>query len=872
MRKTIRVAILFCFYFALSKSSFAVTYYTYVNGGSSGFWNNAGTWTTDPSGMSLTGSAVPGNGDAVYILNGYTVLLSANVTSTNLSINILNGGVLDLSTYTFANLNVLSGSGALRIGSGYFPSATTNTFSSSASLGATVEFYNFSGNLPGSINYPNLVFTNSTAVNHTINIPNTATYNLLVRGNLITQATGTGGLTVKLGTQASNVINLTVQGNVTLGVKTTLSVGAFAANHTITLYGNLTNNGTVDLSNSAQYTAASNGSATLKFTGTTNNVMACNGVTDLYTLTVDKGSGSTYILSVTSTNSANLNFYSNEQLIYVLNGTLRLGANINVPRVYGTGTDNYNLGSSSTSPMLWIDGADFNTNGNAFVVYGKFRITAGTFTCVGREGTVIREEGQYIIEGGVFTTEKFRPSTTATTHRGSFTMTGGTFNATGTTGSNGNYARFSIPYPEQVFIMSGGTINVRNPQAGSGAANGGIHIGCKESNYKVTGGTINAILSGTASSFSISSTAPFWNLTISRTGGTPTTVRLAGIGSVGGTITSAQPLRVLNNLTIDGTNNPIFNANGLDVSVGGNFVLNSGATYTPIGNTTTFNGTGDQTFTNSGTITSGLYNLTVDKASGALLIDGTNTSLTISQTLHLKNGVFNDGGKTIIALGSVYNAAVHTGTGSIRLQGTSTQVISGDGTGIFGNVVLNNTSVPGATTTADIAISGTLTLAGNSNSIFDINQNLLALTSTSATAVTTTGNSFSNAKMIRTSGYQSDKGVRKSYGNLSAFTFPFGSGTRYTPATIQLTSAPTTYGTITARPVNARHPLVVVGNTNNLTWYWKVTSAGFTGIGATAVSHTYRYHDANVSPSGDDANYVPVRYNPTAWTVINDLT
>src|SRR5690606_6286343 len=290
----------------------------------------------------------------------------------------------------------------------------------------------------------------------------------------------------------------------------------------------------------------------------------------------------------------------------------------------------------------------------------------------------------------------------------------------------------------------------------------------------------------------------------------------------------------------DGANGPVLDANGQEVSIGGNFVLNAGATYSPNGNTTIFNGTGDQTFTNSGTITSGLYNLTVNKASGALTIAGTNTSLTVSQTLRLENGVFNDGGKTIIALGSIYNAAVHTGTGSIRLQGTSTQTISGDGTGVFGNVWLNNTSNPGATTTTDMAIAGTLTLAG-STSIFDINQNLLALTSTSSTAVTTSGASFGSSKMIRTSGYQSDKGVRKTFGNLSAFTFPIGSSTYYTPAIIQLTSAPTTYGSITVRPVNARHPLVAAGNTANLMWYWKVTSSGFTGLGANAVSHTYRY-------------------------------
>ncbi|MDQ2656672.1 MAG: hypothetical protein M3Y60_04560, partial [Bacteroidota bacterium] len=86
-----------CFY---SADVQATTYYTYINGGSSGFWADATTWTTDPSGISLVGSAVPANGDQVIILNGYTVIMNANVSSTGLVITIQNGGALDLRNHT----------------------------------------------------------------------------------------------------------------------------------------------------------------------------------------------------------------------------------------------------------------------------------------------------------------------------------------------------------------------------------------------------------------------------------------------------------------------------------------------------------------------------------------------------------------------------------------------------------------------------------------------------------------------------------------------------------------------------------------------------------------------------------------------------
>lgn len=871
LRRFIASSFFFVCSFLCTTAANAISLYTYTNGGSSGLWNVAGTWTTDPTGLTLMGSVVPGNGDAVIILNGFTVTLDANVTSTGLSINIQNGGTLDLSTFTLDPINALFGAGTLKIGSAFFPAITTNSFLSNFAAGATVEYYNFTGTIPVSINYPNLTFSNTTTTNHVIAFSNASAYAFTIFGNLVTRTTATGSLTVNLGTQNTNIITLTVNGNVTIGSNSTWGVGAFNAIHSITLQGNITNNGMIDFSNGTQYTASTTGAANVTFTGATDNTFSCNGITDLYSLTLNKGLGSANTLSVLSTDVANLNFYTNGQLILLSNGTLRLGANISVPRAYGSSTVNYDVGSSSSSPMLWIDGANFNTNGSAFVVYGKFRITAGTFSSYGGQGTVIREEGQYIIEGGTFNTEKFRPSTTATTHRGSFTMTGGVVNANGTTGSDAGYARFSLPFPEQVFIMSGGTINVSNPQASGGGTNGGIHIGCKTSNFNITGGTFNAILSGGAGSFSILSTAAFWDLNIVRTGGTPTTARLGSIGSVGGTITVAQPLVVQNDFSITGTNTPAFDANGLNVTIGRNFTIQAGGTYLPNSNTTEFNGTGAQIFSNDGTITSGLYNLTVNKGSGTLTLSGAATTFTITNTLTLTEGVLDDGGKTVLVTGNIHNEATHTGTGSITLGGATTQTISGDGTGVFGNLTLNNPSTPGVNVTTDIAVSNTLTLAGTGNSLFDIAHNLLKLTSTSVTALATTGNPFSSSKMIRTQGLQSDRGIAKSFGNLSPFTFAFGAGTNYTPATLQLTSAPTTYGTITVRPVNSRHQFVVAGNINNLMWYWKVVSSGFTGLGATAVTHNYHYIEGSVSPATDDVTYVPARYNATTWTVINDV-
>src|SRR5262245_27421190 len=119
-------------FFSAVTPTFAANYYTYINGGNSGNWNDPNIWTTDPSGVTLVGSAVPASGDQVVILNGYTVTLTDNVAETALRITIQNGGTLDLSTYTLgAPVASLSGGGTLKIKSGYFPTVTTNNFQNS---------------------------------------------------------------------------------------------------------------------------------------------------------------------------------------------------------------------------------------------------------------------------------------------------------------------------------------------------------------------------------------------------------------------------------------------------------------------------------------------------------------------------------------------------------------------------------------------------------------------------------------------------------------------------------------------------------------------------------------------------------------------
>ncbi|MBO2011873.1 T9SS type A sorting domain-containing protein [Hymenobacter negativus] len=866
--------------FLLTVSGFTATaqvsYYTFNGGGTSGNWNDPTAWTTDPTGSTSVNGRVPSNGDIAVVTNSFVLNLTADVSTTSLSVVIQRGGSLDLgATAGFtSNLTRLGGQGTLRIGRAYFPVVNNNDFDD-ANTG-TVEFYNWAsptGTLPqpasGQYNNLRLLNTSNTAFAAQFNANS-----LNVMGNLtLARSTGSAAVALTMGQASTTNRTLNVLGDITVGTGTTLGVTAVDGAHTLTVSGSLVNNGTVTLRNGTDAQRC-----LLRFIGATDATLACNGPTDLSQLQVSKGTGNTATLSVTSTQVAGgnlrLNYAAASDLLIINSGTAKLGANIDLPRL-SNASANYDLGSPTNSPGLWIAGATVrnNTTG-ALVVYGSFRISAGRFESLGHEGTVIREDGQISIEGGTTVVEKFRPSNTSSSHRGSFAISGGVFECSGT-GSDSDFARFSHPYKTQSFRMTGGTIRVQNPQNSSGL----FHIGVNSDNATVTGGTIELLLPNTTTNCKILSTAPLWNLSVSKpTAGGTSKALLDAVGVTpaytSGATTTAQPLTVLNNFTLSGTNPATVDANSQDVNIQGTLTIGAGCTYLPTTNTTRFSGGQDQLLTNNGSIGSTLntfYNLTVDKSAGTLSLDGTATTFTITNTLSLLNGVLNDGSKTVSVLGNVVNSASHTsggGTGAIVLAGPGGQVISGNGNGVFGNLIINSTAAAGAvaaTLTANQSVASVLTL--QSNHVLSIGINRLSLTSINPAAVVAGTGGFSSQRMIRTAGNQSDLGLRKTYGGADSFTFPVGTGSKYTPATIALSVALPLYGKVSVSPTNTRNPFVT--STNSLAYYWKVRSIDFGPIPAGSISASFTM--VNTDAAGTLTSYVPGRYLPVSWTSSNNV-
>ncbi len=348
--------------------------------------------------------------------------------------------------------------------------------------------------------------------------------------------------------------------------------------------------------------------------------------------------------------------------------------------------------------------------------------------------------------------------------------------------------------------------------------------------------------------FNVVSSVPLWNIEINGT----TNNKYLDL--------RIYPLTLKNNLIIDG--NSRFRANGLDIVIGGSLINNNGNAGTGIATggyqagsatqITTFNGTGTQNITGSGTNITNFANL-VNTTSGSLILSA-NSNIRINTNLTLNTGTLDDNGNTITLIGNLENNASHISTiagGGIFLAGSQTQKISGNGYGEFGNVTVNNAT--GINVLDNCTINGQLTFTSGSIYIDDY---LL----TFGTGATVSG--MSNTRMIVLNGVISDEGVRKIFASgVSGFTFPIGVAGKYTPVTYNFTANTNNNASITVKPVNYAHPALSNAAGDELAYYWNVVSSGFAG--AYTVSHTYNYLNSDVS--GNESLYYGGRYLVDQW-------
>ena len=828
-------------------------------------------------------------GDATH---QHTVIINAN-TKASASLTVAAGSTLDLQTYTghtFGTIlnNSTTGCGTLRIASsGYFPTGDWSTFLGSA--GGTVEYYQTAASatitLPATnTNYYNLITSPYDGKN--IILPNT---NLTIYNNFTAGYSGTSAATSITQLNPSSSTTLEVQGNmyvngvlqymngfiqnliadkdITIATNAALQVSSTgtAVANTLTVYGNILNNGTFDLNPAAGLTRT----CALTFKGTLNtsvsNPVTPQPTTRFYSITVDKG---TSISPVIDVNVDYHNFFMGGGGLSLLNGTFRLTT---------AGTMNLSTGGFTipSTACLSANGGTLNiatTDAAAdLTLNGRLEVLGGSVT-VGQNiaspssnafNIVYAMAGtpEIIVSGGslnVFT--QIRRGTGNTSGSLSYTQSGGTVTIGGKNPSNLR-AAFEV-LNDGTFTMSNGSIIIANH-----ITNGTYYdVYLDPAVENATGGTIqfgyNATVT-TNNNFTFKSLCSIGNIVLEGTSNATVTQQVFELDLVG-------------SLTINGTTG-YYNTNGLDVFIGGNLTnknttatsgdLTVGGYQTQLSSqSTAFLGSANQTITGTGSNCTNFANMEVTTAAGHTLTLSS-APLTVTGSLTLTSGTLNDGGNTINVKSNVDNNAVHYSpnltTGGMVFSGSTNQGITGSGSGVFGNIDINNGG-NGINMTDNTTMNGQIKFT---NGYLYIDNYALTLGQDATIGITT----LDATHQIILNGVAGDAGVTKIFAAnfATSFTFPIGDNGKYTPCTFAFASSNNGAGaTIKVIPVDDVHPSITPTPTNNyLDYYWNVSTTGFSSA-TYSVTQTYTYVLGDVSGSVSKIE----RYSSGAWTDVGTVT
>lgn len=489
----------------------------------------------------------------------------------------------------------------------------------------------------------------------------------------------TGGI-LRFATAAARSLavgNAGAQGNVTIQTGATLDVDtASNVTHALSLVGNLTNSGTLNLAPDA------NSLCNTTFNRNGNQTVSGAGAYTFNRIILNMGATNANILDVQSNMTAPVNFLT------ITNGTYKHSNTSNItpwtadPAIPASGGFWLNAAATVTTT-----GINVTLNG------GSLRISAGTMTIGNADNTLLTL--------GNFATTLFQ-------------MDGGALTVTGGINSSSNAGAGT-------FTMSGGTITLQTIDAGpvytlllgsattlnwSGgtiiAVNGDAttdDVDIRSATQSVTGGTLQLGSAATTSANDISyingagSQLNVWNLVLASGPARNHLVR--------------SSTNILNDLTIQALNNLNPSA-GVAINIGagnasGNWTNNG--TFTQGTTSVTFTGTSATSAIGGATATT-FNNLTINKASNNLTI---NTTPTVNGTLTFTNGDIVTGANRVI-LGTA--ATIATPSASSYVVGTfQKNYVAGAALSYFAG---NDFPVGDATSFTPVNVSaGTSTIAGS---------------------------------------------------------------------------------------------------------------------------------------------------------------
>lgn len=632
------------------------TWYLLQNGN----WSNPSTWTLDAGVFPIPNNPLnetPGIEDNVVVRNGKTLTIQS--ATNNLAVaSIIVDGVLNVGTSSGHNFNIIEGTGRISIsgnaGLSNFPDGTTTTANG---FGDDVNGGLLLVNGTGFEFDQTETFRNvRVLLNNPTDLVSLGT-DLTINGNLVVRF---GTLQFGDGTAVNRT--LTVFGDVLVENNGSTQDGRIStatanARHEFNLYGDFENEGIVAFTQrlAPDYiNEASNGVVDFNLLNdAANQSISLENTCNFYRIEINKGTDATYIADFQAGDPNYFNLFgpandnldndivsvdilnANANAFGLINGTAKIGTNINIPVLNRNG--NYCIGSNG---RLWIDGGSVTKNiATAIVPYGVLEVSEGNLTATGNSGITIRINGLLKVSGGSVTTNNFRTSVQGPQSLGGLQQSGGNILIDGTLGAgnaSGSYYVMSLSYPGNVFLMSGGTLTVREPNG-----RGAIFINSDPGNISVTGGRVIFETSNN-NVFRVTSRAPFYsvNMRSDAVGNGP--IRLEG-GTTGNSPADftlpGQDLVVINDLIIHGfndsrKNNPLGNfetnfeaitsaANNNDVYVGGSMYVGRNSSYQAVfGGTPNYDGLANQptdvntTYFNQTTATSGIDTLYYGRTGG----------------------------------------------------------------------------------------------------------------------------------------------------------------------------------------------------------------------------------------------------------------
>ncbi len=875
-----------------------VPYYSRATGN----WNNPTTWSNTGHGGNVA-SSIPNDHVPVFVGDdGYnhTVTVTSNNTLSG-SLLIGSGSTLDLGVTTGNNFGALpystaGGSGKIKISSSSalaeFPAGDFGLFF--LELGGTVEYYSTTSNfsIPLTTASPTqmeissykklditpsasyriklperdlLIFEdlsiNGTTVTGEANLAETSSQEVTINGNLNIN----GG---KLRMRGVEDQTLTVKGNMVVASGASVdAINAADATNILNLYGNLTNHGTLDFNSTSKIRVCMVGSSSALIDGNTPSSLI-----DFFELNIDKGSDQSLVTEFLNTGNITV---PNSNWLNLINGTFRvsrsgaltLNNSANLP---------FSIPSSSKLSVnhsgASINIAQHNSNGSDLILGGTLELLDGIVN-IGNVTNTSHNDLEYSASGSP--TVDIRGNSMLNINgqlrRSVFSLQGGLSyiqkgnstvlvrgkNPEGASSFNLDRAKFEILNPGSHFEMADNALLIIDRAGNSSNMFGDIYL--DPESFSLTGGKVVIGTGNTASNmtFVLNANSPFYDLTID---GTTTNKYINNV---------ITPTTILNDFFIEGDSQ--FRANGLDITIGGDFInthsssgigINTGG-YRPgsTSQTTYFNGANNNQsiigFTNNLT---NFSNLVINNTypTGSLTLEN-NSNIRVNGSIEMISGDFDLADNTCTVIGNVSsNVDCFASSGNFILAGTSNQIISGNSGASFDKLRLNNPT--GADLTAPLLINKELNI---NQGILYINNFLLTFGENAVASGTMNSN-----MMIRLNGVVSDAGIKKLFGASSgSFTFPFGTTLKYTPATYTVNSN-SANGSITVKPVNIKHPATTDALDKELAFYWSVSSSGFSS-GAT-YNHQYNYFTGDAL-AGNETDYVTGRYFNNVWIPVGGI-